>query len=254
MSSNFFDQLTAAPASADDHSESALSAAAAGLAPESGAAAADADTETDRTPARLREVTQHLLASGLIEQTDKPNLYRLGLTHLPDLNRILEPLDLHARADEVRGLLFLLVRKEGLVDDDEWAHPLVRKQRLTLEQSLLVAILRQHFVSHEQEHGVGAGDAVVNVDELSSHLQLYLGDPGSEAKERNRTLQLLEQLKGHGLVATPDSHDRVGIRPLIAHLANPENLQALLHDLQQMANLKVNNDGTTAESEAGEND
>jgi hypothetical protein len=235
MSSNFFDQLTAAPASADDQPESGLPATAAGIFSESGAAQADADAETERTPARLREVTQNLLASGLIEQIDKPNLYRLGLTHLPDLNRILEPLDLHVGADEVRGLLFLLVRKEGLVDDDEWAHPLVRKQRLTLEQSLLVAILRQHFVSHEQEHGVGAGDAVVNVDELSSHLQLYLGDPGSEAKERNRTLQLIEQLKGHGLVTAPDSHDRVGIRPLIAHLANPENLQALLRDLQQLA-------------------
>jgi hypothetical protein len=235
MSSNFFDQLTAAPASADDQPESGLPVTAAGIFSESGAAQADADAETERTPARLRDVTQNLLASGLIEQTDKPNLYRLGLTHLPDLNSILEPLDLHVGADEVRGLLFLLVRKEGLVDDDEWAHPLVRKQRLTLEQSLLVAILRQHFVSHEQEHGVGAGDAVVNVDELSSHLQLYLGDPGSEAKERNRTLQLIEQLKGHGLVTAPDSHDRVGIRPLIAHLANPENLQALLRDLQQLA-------------------
>jgi hypothetical protein len=250
MSNSIFDQLTAAtgasPHTGDTDAEPGKDAGQAGVHAtrvltvnttdntSDNTTAAVLDNET-RTDIRLREVAQYLLASGVIEQGDKPNLYRIALIHLPAINAILEPLDLCAEADEVRGVLCLLVRKQTSGDDDEWSHPLVRKQRLTLEQSLLVAILRQHFVSYEQERGIGAGEAMVTVDELSSHLQMYLGDPGSEAKERSRTLQLLEQLKGHGLVTTPDSHERVGIRPLIAHLANPENLQALLHDLRQRA-------------------
>ena len=249
MSKSIFDQLTQADSGPATSNPATSDSATSGLdnrtekeSTEPETNSADQPTaEPDRTPGRIREVAQNLLAAGLIEQSDKPNQYRQGITHLDDINRILEPLDLHARADEIRGLLFLLVRKDNLGDEDEWAHPLVRKQRLTLEQSLLVAILRQHFVNHEQEHGIGVGDAVVNIDELSSHLQMYLGDPGSEAKERNRTLQLIEQLKGHGLVTAPDSHDRVGIRPLIAHLASPENLQALLRDLQQMAQFSDDN-------------
>lgn len=111
---------------------------------------------------------------------------------------------------------------------------MVRKQRLTLEQSLLVAILRQYFIAYEQEAGAGATQALVAVDELIPQLQVYLGDTGSEAKERNRILQLLDQLKGHGLVSAPDSHERVIIRPMIAHLANPENLQALLSSIKEL--------------------
>jgi|GEM_PF-644523 len=238
MSSSIFDQITstsvdierqkAKESSIEEHSDNAKNVDDRPDTPSQ-------DAEP-RTESRLREVAQYLLATGVIEQSDKSNLYRIALTQLTEINTLLEPLDLHVQADEIRGLLCLMVRKDNLSEGEEWAHPLVRKQRLTLEQSLLVALLRQHFVSHEQEHGVGAGDAVVNVDELSSHLQMYLGNPGSETKERNRTLQLLDQLKSHGLVTSPDSHDRVAIRPLIAHLANPENLQALLHKLQQMSN------------------
>jgi hypothetical protein len=149
------------------------------------------------------------------------------------LNATLEPLDLIARADEIRGLVFLAVRHEdGDVFQDEWSHPLVRKQRLNMEQTLLVAILRQHFIAYEQDAGTGAGDAMVAVDELIPHMQVYLGESGSEARERTRMLQLLDQLKGHGLVSAPDSHERVVIRSMIAHLANPENLTALLYELK----------------------
>ena len=54
-----------------------------------------------------------------------------------------------------------------------------------------------------------------------------------EAKERNRIITLLDQLKGHGLVSALDAHDRVIIRPIITHLANPENLQALVAWLRE---------------------
>lgn len=113
--------------------------------------------------------------------------------------------------------------------------PLVRKQRLTLEQSLLVAILRQQFVAHEVEAGVGASDARVALEDLIPHLQAYLGDLGSEAQEKRRLLTLLEQLKGHGIVSDVDQQERVTIRPIIAHLANPENLANLIQALRDAA-------------------
>ncbi len=99
---------------------------------------------------------------------------------------------------------------------------------------MLVAILRQYFVNYEQEQGVGAEGALVAVDELIPQLQLYVGDTGSESKERSRMMTLLDQLKTHGLVSAPDAHDRITIRPIIAHLANPENLNSLLQQMQAM--------------------
>ncbi|NJA08325.1 DUF4194 domain-containing protein [Methylococcaceae bacterium WWC4] len=189
--------------------------------------------DEQRTNRRLREAVQELLKFGLLEEIHKPNLYRIAISHVQELSDILEPLDLAIGIDEVRGLVFVIVRQSEVTEQDDWAHPLVRRQRLNLEQSLLVAILRQQFIVFEQESGTGASDAVIAIDELIPQLQIYLGDLGSDAKERTRVINLLDQLKGHGLVSTIDSHERVTIRPIIAHLANPENLQALLNWLRE---------------------
>src|SRR5690554_531881 len=189
------------------------------------------------TERRLKDAVQNLLSLGLLEESSKRHLYKTAVTYFAQLNSILEPLDLYAQVDEIRGLVFLRIlnQAEDPNNDEAWSHPLVRRQRLTLEQSLLVAILRQHFVNYEQEQGVGAEGALVAVDELIPHLQLYLGDSGSESKERSRIVTLLDQLKAHGLVSAPDQHDRITIRPIIAHWANPENLQALLHQINALA-------------------
>lgn len=186
-----------------------------------------------KTSRRLREAVQELLKFGLLEESLKPNLYRIALSHVQEFTDILEPLDLAIGIDEVRGLVFVTVRQTEAAEQDDWAHPLVRRLRLNLEQSLLVAILRQQFIVYEQEAGSGAGEAVVVIDELIPQLQIYLGDLGSDAKERTRVINLLDQLKGHGLVSAIDTQDRVVIRPIIAHLANPESLQALLNWLRR---------------------
>ena len=203
-----------------------------------------------RTPQRVREAVQEMLKYGLLEESHKPNLYRSALSSIETVDRILEPLDLALGVDEVRGLVFVTVRQGEVAEQDDWSHPLVRRQRLNLEQSLLIAILRQHFIAYEQESGTGATQALVAVDELIPQLQVYLGELGSEAKERNRIITLLDQLKGHGLVSALDAHDRVIIRPIITHLANPENLQALVAWLREQVEGAVTPAAGAEEDEA----
>ena len=151
--------------------------------------------------------------------------------HQHEIGAVLEPLDLALRLDSHRGVAFLAVTpasQESSGNEDGWAHPLVRRQRLTLEQSLLVALLRQAFVMHEQESGVGQGAAIVAIDELLPQFMAYIGDSGSDAKNESRMLSLLDQLKTYGIVSEIDKKQEVTVRPLIAHLANPESLAALL--------------------------
>jgi hypothetical protein len=202
------------------------------------------------TPRRIKEAALELLKYGLLEEQRKPNLYREVLTQREAIGRILEPLDLIIKVDEIRGLAYVAVA-EQLFDsvEDEWAHPLVRRQRLNLEQSLLIAILRQQFVAHEQQAGVGSTDAVVSIEDLLPQLQLYLGDLGSDAQEQKRLRNLLEQLKGHGVVSEVDEHDRFAIRPIIAHLANPENLQNLLQAFRHEAGRRKEQERSPDEGE-----
>lgn len=77
--------------------------------------------------------------------------------------------------------MFVVVRQGKMTEQDDWSYPFVRLQRLNLEQSLLIAILRQHFIAHIQKSGTGVSQALVAVDELIPQLQVYLVELDSEA-------------------------------------------------------------------------
>jgi hypothetical protein len=179
-----------------------------------------------------------------VEEAQKPEIFRLAVVRERQIVAALEPLDLDLRLDTHRGVAFLAVARTmheqnadqpKSEDDNPWTHPLVRRQRLTLEQSLLVAILRQAFVIHEQEAGVGQSPAKIAVEDLLPQFLTYSGDTGSDAKNESRLLNLLDQLKPHGIVSEVDKKQEVTIRPLIAYLANPESLMSLLQVLRQQA-------------------
>lgn len=191
----------------------------------------------ESTPKQIKQVIGELLKAGVIDESAKRDFFGLCVTHEAVINQKLEPLDLAVRLDTHRGVAFVVVAgidddARNSDDDDPWTHPLVRRQRLTLEQSMLVALLRQAFVMHEQEMGVGQTDVKIAVEELLPQYMTYFGDSGSDQKNESRLLTQLENLKGHGIVSAVDKNQEVTIRPLIAHLANPRSLTALLEKLK----------------------
>lgn len=195
-----------------------------------------------QTSPDIKAVVQELLKQGYVEESNRQELFRRIIIHQQSISQALEPLDLVIKVDSHRGVAFLAIAPkpsemdgsfEVQSDEDGWSHPLVRKQRLTLEQSLLVAILRQAFVMHEQEFGVGQSPAKIAVDELLPNFLTYFGESGSDSKDENRLLQLLDQLKAHGIVSEVDKKHEVTIRPLIAYLASPESLTQLLSVLKE---------------------
>lgn len=187
------------------------------------------------TPQPLRRALQELLRNGLLEQAAKPQLFRHIASSTARVNALLEPLDLQVRVDDLRGLAYVAVapgwQAGDAEDDDEWTHPLVRRQRLTLEQSLLLAVLRREFLQREQEGGLGVA-VQLGLDGLLPQLEIYLGATGSDMQDRKRLLELLDKLRAHGVVSEVDAQDQLIIRPMIVHLANPENLQGLLAHLR----------------------
>ena len=187
------------------------------------------------TPQPLRRALQELLKMGLLEQASKPQLFRHIAIDTARVNALLEPLGLQVRVDDLRGLAYVTVapgwQAGEAEDDDEWTHPLVRRQRLTLEQSLLLAVLRREFLQREQEGGLGVA-VQLGLDGLLAQLEIYLGATGSDMQDRKRLLELLDKLRAHGVVSEVDAQDQLTIRPMIVHLANPENLQALLAHLR----------------------
>ena len=208
-----------------------------------------------KTPSSVRQALQFLLAHGWLESTLKPQLFRLINAQTMQLDTLLEPLDLRVVVDDVRGLAFLAVTPDYAGNDadeseqDDWTHPLMKRQRLTLEQSLLLALLRREFLQREQESGTGT-PVRITVDSLLPQLETYLGTTGSDMQERKRLGQLLENLRTHGMVSEVDAQDCITIRPMIVHLLNPENLQALLLRLREVAEGSGANSGATGTESA----
>ena len=257
--SSIFDELTAGPrpsAEAEAEAEPATSPGApldlrpvpgAGPPPDAGA-----------TSLRVKQAVQELLRLGVLYAEAKPNLYQVLLSERDRVVAILEPLDLALRIDEVRAMAILVVAPAILVDDgaggaeastegpaaDEWQHPLVRRQRLTLAQSLLLALLRRRYVEHEKTAGGSGAPPQVPVDDLVPELQTYLGDGGSDSSNESRLRRLLEQLREHGIVSAVDDDDQVTIRPLICHVADPTSLQLLLHHYTRLAGTAAGADGS----------
>jgi hypothetical protein len=191
--------------------------------------------ELPKAPSEVKKITQELLRYGYLEESQKRDLFQAAIHHQKEVSAVLDPLDLELRLDTHRGVAFLRVAPVGYDNSEEdaaWLHPLVRRQRLTLEQPLLVAILRQVFVVHEQESGVGQGEAKIALDDLLPQFTAFFGDSGSDAKNDSRLSSLLDQLKPHGIVSEVDKKQEVTIRPLIAYLANPESLMVLLKVLK----------------------
>ena len=231
---DIFDRMAAQGASAQ--AEQSLSKEELPALVESGIAT----QRTSRTPPNVRQALQFLLAHGWLESATKPKLFHLIAAQTTLLDALLEPLDLRVVVDDVRGLAFLAVVPDYAGDDtdeseqDDWTHPLMKRQRLTLEQSLLLALLRREFLQREQESGTGAA-VRITVDSLLPQLETYLGATGSDMQERKRLGQLLENLRTHGMVSDVDAQDCITIRPMIVHLLNPENLQTLLLRLRAVA-------------------
>ena len=89
------------------------------------------------TPASLRRAVQELLRQGLLERALKKPQFQQVATDTARVNALLEPLDLEVKVDDARGLAFVTVATGYQPDDseeDEWTHPLVRRQRLTLRR------------------------------------------------------------------------------------------------------------------------
>ncbi|MCK5880976.1 MAG: DUF4194 domain-containing protein [Sinobacterium sp.] len=205
------------------------------------------DGDFPYTPKALKVITQELLKNGLIESANKPDLYQRLLSEKNKLSQIFEPLDLHVSHDEMRGIAYLTVLKND-EDNDDWSHPLVRKKPLTLEQSLLVAILRQYYITYELDHGLGSADISIGVEELLSLVNTYYGHQGSESADQKRLSETLSKLKEQGIVSAVNKYEQVTIRPIIVHVANHENLTLLLNamsektieKLEQQANAEEN--------------
>lgn len=234
--SNIFDRLAGASsedvALPDDANQQSAPAA-------EGAQQADA---VGVTSPEVKAVAQELLKYGYLEESRKPDLFRRAVTRASAIATILEPLDLRLEIDTHRGVAFLVVEQGDAPGNEQsddveaaWTHPLVRRQRLTLEQSLLVALLRQVQLMHEQEAGVGESPAKIAVDDLMPQFLTYMEDSGSDAKNESRLLNLLDQLKVYGIVSEVDKSQEVTVRPLIVHLANPDSLAALLRVLRERA-------------------
>ncbi len=74
-----------------------------------------------------------------------------------------------------------------------------------------------------------------NADRVRNLDFALLGETGSEQRNQTRLSNVLDQLHKHGIVSPPDKENQILIRPIIVHLANPDQLMLLLAHFKALA-------------------
>jgi len=199
-------------------------------------AAADASMGRLSVPARSAFI--YLLARGYVMIRTKPEFYASLLANDKAVLSVLIDLNLTMQVDHAAGLVALrslagTAEEEGEGEDDEDKTVLIRRQRLSQFQSIIVLILRRHHRDRSL-----AGDSVITmeIEQIEQALVPFMHLTQSQTREDKRLNGALALCKKHGLILNVRGDEsRIEISPLIRLVVDLNWLDTLLTKFKEMA-------------------
>lgn len=191
------------------------------------------DDALDAETTRYREALQRLISSGVIYESRHSELYQALLANKSQIRSTLRELGLRMTVDDSFGLIILRLPVSDDIEEDEGAHPLVRRRRLTLLDSLVALVLRDHYMTREN---VGDRTVVIDVEQLEDALRAFLPIFGSETILRKRITGAIKRFKDYNILASlPGSDNEFEVTPVIRIVVNADMLQGLRAEFEALA-------------------
>lgn len=178
-----------------------------------------------------------LLSRGTVLASTKPELYATLVGQKEVIQDVLADLELEMQLDTRRGVIAVVTQVEATDDDDDEGSPrLMRRRRLSLYDTFIALILRQHYREREQ-----AGDAkiFIDVDQIQLHLMPFLPLTNSDARDKRTLNASIKKFKEMNLLAAVRGDDsRVEVTPVIRMVVDLNWLDVLLEKYRELANKK----------------
>jgi hypothetical protein len=187
-----------------------------------------------RLPAEARRALVELMRQGVVVAESRRLVFDALCAHRTLIADHLADMYLRLLIDEPAGLALLLNAQAGGSDDDEEdVAALISRRTLTVYDTLMLLVLRKHFLDRET-----AGDIRIRIDmaQIEALLMPFLPLSGSTSSERKKLNGAVEGMKRRRILnAVRGEDERVEISPVIRYVVNAEYLEHLLEEYRRLA-------------------
>lgn len=186
-----------------------------------------------RLPAEARRALVELMRQGVVIAESRRLVFDALCAHRTLIADHLADMYLRMLIDEPAGLALLLNAQPGGDDDAEDVAALISRRTLTVYDTLLLIVLRKHFLDRET-----AGDIRIRIDlaQLEALLMPFLPLTGSTSSDRKKLNGAVDGMKRRKILSAVRGEDeRVEISPVIRYVVNAEYLEHLLEEYRRLA-------------------
>lgn len=198
-----------------------------------------------------RRAMQKLIARGVIYESRHEADYRVLVNDAEQVSGVLEELSLRMSIDREVGVILLRLPDdylEGEEEGEEGSHPLVRRRRMTLFDSLTAVVLRKHYREREL---TGEQRVRIDIEQLEQGLVPFLPLMGSEEIFRKHLRGVVDRFKDLNLLlSVRGSKTEFEIAPVIRVVVNAEWIESLVKEFQRLSDSR--RDDATGEPVAEE--
>jgi hypothetical protein len=186
-----------------------------------------------RLPAEARRALVELMRQGVVVAETRRLIFDALCTYRAMIADHLADMYLRVLIDEPAGIALLLNAQLGGTDDGEDTPSLISRRTLTVYDTLLLIVLRKHFLDRET-----AGDVRIRIDmaQIEALMMPFLPLTGSTTSDRKKLNGAVDAMKKRKLVNVVRGGDeRVEISPVIRYVVNAEYLEHLLAEYGRLA-------------------
>lgn len=187
-----------------------------------------------RLPAEARRALVELMRQGVVVAESRRLVFDALCAHRTLIADHLADMYLRVLIDESAGLALLLNAQSGGNDDEEEdAAALISRRTLSVYDTLLLIVLRKHFIDRET-----AGDIRIRIDvaQIEALLMPFLPLTGSTSGDRKKLNGAVDGMKRRKILnAVRGEDERVEISPVIRYVVNAEYLEHLLEEYRRLA-------------------
>lgn len=187
-----------------------------------------------RLPSQARRALVELMRQGVVIAESRRLVFDALCAHRTSIADHLADMYLRMLIDESAGLALLLSAQLGGDEgEEEDAAALISRRTLTVYDTLLLIVLRKHFLDRET-----AGDVRIRIDmaQIEAMLMPFLPLTGSTNSDRKKLNGAVEGMKRRKILnAVRGEDERVEISPVIRYVVNAEYLEHLLEEYRHLA-------------------
>jgi hypothetical protein len=187
-----------------------------------------------RLSPEARRAVIELLRQGVVFADTRRLVFDAIRTHRAVIADHLADMHLRVLIDEPAGLALLLsARPNGIDEDDDETASLISRRTLTVYDTLLLIVLRKHFLDRET-----AGDVRIRIDvaQIEALMIPFLPLSGSTRSDRKKLNGAIEGMKKRKILnAVRGQDERIEISLVIRYVVNVEYLEHLLREYRRLA-------------------